>query len=91
MRGATARHGHALSLAEPVGLEAQAEEYLMMALRLAEGADLDRFARLAGAALPARRIDRLVGSGHLGRRGRRIAATAEGRIVLNAVLTELLA
>ncbi len=85
------REGHAIDLAEPVPSQAQSEEYLMMALRLAEGADLDRHAALAGAPLPDSRIDHLVASGHLARRGRRIAATAEGRVVLNALLAELLA
>ncbi len=83
--------GHAIELAEPVPPEAQAEEYLMMALRLAEGADLARHAGLSGVPLPAARTERLVASGHLLRRGRRIAATAEGRVVLNALLAELLA
>jgi putative oxygen-independent coproporphyrinogen III oxidase len=82
---------HAVELAEPVPPEAQADEYLMMALRLAEGADLGRHEALAGAPLPGPRIDRLVASGHLRRQADRIAATAEGRIVLNAVLSELLA
>ncbi len=83
--------GHALERADPVPAADQATEYLLMALRLAEGADLDRHAALAGRPLPDGRINPLVGSGHLRRDGHRIAATARGRIVLNAVLSELLA
>ena len=87
--------GHALARAEAVPPPERATEYLLMALRLAEGADLDRYTRLAGAALPAERIERLVASGHLRRDdrhdGRRIAATPRGRIVLNALLADLLA
>jgi oxygen-independent coproporphyrinogen-3 oxidase len=86
-----AEAGHAVERAEPVSQDDQATEYLLTALRLAEGADLDRHARLAGAPVPPARVDRLVASGHLRREGRRIAATAEGRIVLDAVLAELLA
>jgi oxygen-independent coproporphyrinogen-3 oxidase len=87
--------GHGLDRAEPVAPQDQATEYLLMALRLAEGADLGRHARLAGAPVAPDRIDRLVASGHLRRLGRaagaRIAATPQGRIVLNALLAELLA
>jgi oxygen-independent coproporphyrinogen-3 oxidase len=87
----TGSWGHALERAEPVAPADQADEFMLMALRLAEGADLDRHARLAGAPIPEAHIDGLVASGHLARRGRRIAATKEGRIVLNAVLAALLA
>lgn len=76
---------------EEVAPEDQAAEYLMMALRLAEGADLARYARLAGAAPEAARTDPLVEDGFLARDGARIVATAKGRPVLNALLRELLA
>ena len=88
---AVGARGHALDRADPVPAENQATEYLLMALRLAEGADLDRHAALAAAPVAPVRIDRLVASGHLRRDGSRIAATPEGRIVLNALLAELLA
>ena len=86
-----AETGHALDRADPLLPAEHATEYLLMALRLAEGADLERHARLAGAPVAPARVEHLVASGHLRRDGRRIAATAEGRIVLNAVLAELLA
>ncbi len=76
-------------LAEEVASEDQAAEYLMMALRLVEGADLARFARLGGA-VDAERVAQLVGDGFLRRDGDRIAATATGRPVLNALLRALL-
>ena len=76
---------------ESVSAPDQAVEYLMMALRLAEGADLDRYARLAGAAPDPSRIAPLVQDGLLERRGARLAATAQGRPVLDALLRELLA
>ena len=75
---------------EPVAPEDQAVEYLMMALRLAEGADLGRFARLGGAPLDPARIAPLEAEGLVAREGRRLAATARGRPLLDAVLRALL-
>ncbi len=82
--------GHALT-AEPVSPADQAVEYLMMALRLREGADAARYARLAGAPLEPARIAPLVVDGLLRMDGDRIAATEAGRPVLNALLRALLA
>jgi putative oxygen-independent coproporphyrinogen III oxidase len=70
--------------------EAAAEEYLMMALRLREGADLARFAGLAGAGLAAEPIAALVGEGFLWQSGARIGTSARGRPLLDAVLRRLL-
>jgi oxygen-independent coproporphyrinogen-3 oxidase len=77
--------------AEPVAPADQAVEMLMMGLRLVEGVDPDRYARLAGAPFDPARLDPLIADGLLVRRGGRIAATAAGRPVLNAVLRALLA
>jgi oxygen-independent coproporphyrinogen-3 oxidase len=77
--------------AEAVAPADQAIEYLMMAMRLAEGADLDRFASLAGTAPEQDRIAALVEDGLVERWGARLAATVLGRPVLNAVLRALLA
>ncbi len=85
-----ARAGAPTRTDEPVAPEDQAAEYLMMSLRLVEGCDLDRFERLAGAPLDPARIAPLTDSGHLARAGRRIAATARGRPLLNALLRALL-
>ncbi len=74
----------------PIASADQAAEYLMMSLRLAEGADLARFAALAGAPLDEARIAPLIESGHLRRDGDRIAATVAGRPLLNALLRALL-
>ncbi len=82
--------GDSLS-AEVVTPAEQATEYLLMALRLAEGADLDRFARLGGAPVAPARLAPLIEDGLLRREGARIAATATGRPVLNALLRALLA
>jgi oxygen-independent coproporphyrinogen-3 oxidase len=68
----------------------QAVEMLMMGLRLAEGVEPERFARLNGAPLPAERVAELAELGLVERRGGRLAATAEGRPVLDALLRQLL-
>jgi putative oxygen-independent coproporphyrinogen III oxidase len=69
----------------------QAVEYLMMAMRLAEGADLARYARLAGAPIEKCRIAPLIEDGLATSTGDRLAATDHGRPVLNAILRQLLA
>ncbi len=77
--------------AEPVSAREQAEEMLMMGLRLAEGVSIARFARLNGAVWPAATLDPLVEAGVVAIDGDRLKATAAGRPVLNAVLRALLA
>ncbi len=71
--------------------EDQASEYLMMAMRLAEGADPARYARLAGVPLGAGRVAPLADAGLLREGQGRLAATGQGRLVLNRVLAELIA
>ena len=82
--------GDALAV-EPVAPSAQAVEHLMMALRLAEGADMDRHALLAGEPLPQARVAGLIAQGLARREGARLSATAQGRAVLDAMLRDLLA
>lgn len=75
---------------EMLSEEEQSVEYLMMALRLSEGMDLGRYARLSGRNPPDAGIDRLEDLGMIRRDGARIMATAAGRAVLNAVIRDLL-
>jgi oxygen-independent coproporphyrinogen-3 oxidase len=84
------RMGH--GLAEDLALSAnnQGTEYLLMALRLAEGADLARYEALAGAPLDGARLAVLIDDGFLAQKGARIAATPRGRLVLNRVIAALL-
>jgi oxygen-independent coproporphyrinogen-3 oxidase len=89
--GAVAEQGHAVVEQTAVNRQDQATEYMLMAMRLAEGADLARFERLAGSPVDAARIARLAEDGLVHQTGDRLAATARGRIVLNRVLAELLA
>jgi oxygen-independent coproporphyrinogen-3 oxidase len=88
---AAGRSGHALVEQAAVAPDDQATEYMLMAMRLAEGADLARYWRLSGVSVDAARIAALAGDGLVVRTGDRLAATARGRIVLNRVLAELLA
>ena len=88
---AAARDGIGSAAETEIAPEDQATEYLLMCLRLREGADLERFEALGGAPLSTERIAGLVDEGMLEQDGRRLIATARGRIVLNAVLADLLA
>ena len=72
-----------------VPLAEQATEYLMMSLRLSEGTDLARYAALSGR-IDANAINGLRDMGMVETRGDRLIATTEGRMVLNAVLRELI-
>ncbi len=68
----------------------QATEYLLNALRLSEGAEPARYAKLRGAPMDAAKIAELVAGGFLDGAPDRIRATRSGRMVLNALLRELL-
>ncbi|AGT07193.1 radical SAM family heme chaperone HemW [Paracoccus aminophilus] len=79
------------SLRDALTLEDRALEYLLMSLRLAEGMEISRYEALAGQALPADKLADLSQMGLVTRRGDRLAATDQGRPVLNAILRELAA
>lgn len=68
----------------------QAMEYLLMSLRLSEGSDMARYRTIAGQCLPQRKIAQLVSGGQIEVEGDRIKTTRIGRLLLNAVLRELL-
>ena len=68
----------------------QATEYLMMSLRLAEGTDMQRYAALSGIPLNDNVINQLEDIGMVRRDGARLIATHQGRMVLNAVLRDLI-
>ena len=74
----------------PVPRGEQATEYLMMSLRLAEGCDMDRYHVLAGSGLDDNIIKGLQDIGMVTTSGARLVATPAGRMVLNAVLRELI-
>ncbi len=73
----------------PLPLSEQATEYLMMSLRLREGTDLRRFESLSGRLHSGKLAD-LAALGLVEQAGDRLRTTAPGRMVLNAILRELL-
>jgi putative oxygen-independent coproporphyrinogen III oxidase len=68
----------------------QADEYLMMGLRLHHGIDLGRYNSLSGTPLNAGVLDHLEGIKMIERTQKKLRATKSGRLVLNAILQELL-
>jgi oxygen-independent coproporphyrinogen-3 oxidase len=84
--------GHGLVEDTPLLRGEVADEFLLMGLRLAEGIDLQRFARIAGRPLDLARIVELMGHGF-------VETTADGRLrvtragfpVLDAVVADLAA
>ena len=86
------RDGHGIVETEALTPEDQGDEFLMMGLRLSEGIDPARYAALKGRPLDAARLDALVTDGLVARLpDGRIAATARGAPVLNAVVADLAA
>ena len=87
---AVSEQGHGLAReAEPVRPEMEAQEYLLMALRLSEGLSLERYRRIAGRPLPGNELCRLAEDGLLSVAGDRVIATTQGRLLLNRVIEAL--
>ncbi|WJY22473.1 radical SAM family heme chaperone HemW [Fontisubflavum oceani] len=70
--------------------EDQAQEYLLMSLRLTEGTNLERFAQLNASPIDPETLNRLCDDGFLEVSGHQLKTTSKGRPVLNAILRELL-
>ncbi|MEQ9260255.1 MAG: radical SAM family heme chaperone HemW [Roseovarius sp.] len=85
-----AEAGRADKVFEPVGRDDQANEFLMMGLRMSEGVDLRRYSAISGRDLPEDALAHLRSIGMLEIEGSTLRTTAQGRMVLNAVLKELL-
>lgn len=85
------REGHGTTSATSLTLGEQADEALLMGLRLQEGLDLERLVRIGRVRPRAAAISELVDAGQLAVSddGRRIRATAAGRMVLNALVLRL--
>jgi len=81
---------HGLAEVVPLTSAEEADEALLMGLRLAEGLDLDRLAALTGFAPRESAVAELVRSGLIERHDANgIAATASGRIVLDQLVLRL--
>ena len=85
---AVARNGHGIEVEDDLAPAVQAEEALLMGLRLAEGVDLARLARLGGRAVEA-----LVDLGEVARLGTmvqrdgdRLRVLPAGMLLLDAIL-----
>jgi oxygen-independent coproporphyrinogen-3 oxidase len=76
---------------ERLSSEDRAAEYLMFALRLREGASLDRFETLAGAPLSPGALNEMTSLGLLHRDADHIRTTETGVMMLNGILRSLLA
>lgn len=84
--------GEGVSESSLLTIDEQADEYLLMSLRLREGIDPDRYAALRGRPLDNERIDFLIRHGMVARRSNgHVAVTAEGFPVLDAVVADLAA
>mgnify|MGYP001243574529 CR=1 FL=1 len=70
--------------------EDQASEYLIMGMRLSEGLDMGRFARLSGAELRPDTLGHLQDLGLIYIDSRRLKTTESGRTLLNSVIAELI-
>ena len=82
--------GHGVLERTPLSRAEQADEALLMGLRLSEGLDLGRLAAVSGLAPRPAAVDDLIGRGLLERWGkRRLRATRSGRIILNEVVLRL--
>ena len=82
--------GHGVVDGEILTRSEEADEFLLMGLRLAEGIDLARYEQLAGRGLPSTRLAILQEEGLVTPVGNsRLRATPAGMIVLDAVVADL--
>ena len=83
------RDGHALTDQQQLTAAEQAPEYLLMAMRISEGLNLKRHAKLAGSAIAIDRIAMLTGLDLIREVDGQLQATRRGRPLLNALIREL--
>ncbi|WP_010215955.1 radical SAM family heme chaperone HemW [Sphingomonas sp. PAMC 26621] len=88
--GAVARNGHGAQIEEPLVPADRATEALLMGLRLREGVDLARIARLGETSvdglIDASAAERLVTLGLVARDGDWMGVTEAGMLLLDAIL-----
>jgi putative oxygen-independent coproporphyrinogen III oxidase len=87
--GLVEAQGHGLTADEPLTGLQQADEFLLMGLRLSEGIDLGRFEQLARAPLPAEQVAHLEWHGLVQTSEGRLRVTPAGFPVLNAIVAKL--
>jgi oxygen-independent coproporphyrinogen-3 oxidase len=87
---AVERDGHGMVEQELLGLDEQADELLLMGLRLREGVDLARWQQLSGRDPDPAREQTLLEHGFIERLGNsRLRCTPKGMLVLDAVVADL--
>ena len=90
---AVTRNGHGLQSETVLTPEERTREALMMGLRLAEGIDMAALQRRTGlstaTSLDGAAIERLSAHGLLVREGERLRVTAQGALLLDAILGEI--
>lgn len=91
---AVEQHGHGIDSRENLSRRIQAEELLFMGLRLSEGVPAARFHAVTGwtlaEALPEAALMPLIEEGFIDSDGEGLRLTAQGRPLLNAVVTALI-
>jgi oxygen-independent coproporphyrinogen-3 oxidase len=84
--------GHGMVDREALETGEQADEMLLMGLRLREGIDLARWSSLSGRELDVDREDFLISHGFIERLGNsRLRCTPQGMLILDAVVADLAA
>jgi oxygen-independent coproporphyrinogen-3 oxidase len=84
------RKGHGIIDGEVLSRSEEADEFLLMGLRLVEGIDLERYERLSGRGLSSSRLSILQEEGLVSSIGNsRLRATPSGMIVLDALVADL--
>ena len=74
---------------QTLSLEDQAEEFLIMGLRLVDGIDIDAYARLSGRKPKIAARQQMHELGLITETDNRLAATRSGRLVLNSIIAAL--
>ncbi len=87
---AVERDGHGMIEQEMLGADEQADELLLMGLRLREGVDLARWQQLSGRDPDPKREQTLLEHGFIERLGNsRLRCTPKGMLILDAVVADL--
>jgi oxygen-independent coproporphyrinogen-3 oxidase len=85
-------HGHGMVDRDALETSEQADEMLLMGLRLREGLDLARWSMLSGRQIDIERENFLIDHGFIERLGNsRLRCTPQGMLILDAVVADLAA
>jgi putative oxygen-independent coproporphyrinogen III oxidase len=83
--------GHGFSVNDALSSGEQADELLLMGLRLSEGIDAGRYEFLSGRTLDAERVSMLAAEGLIELRAGKLRVTAAGFPLLDAIVADLAA